>query len=117
MPGPGAHYASDVKAGLAYLVLPVTGLIAYLMGAESRTRFHGLQAIALGLLWPVALYVAVLGPPVVVQVTFLAGVLVWLAFLFATLAGRNPRIPGTYRAFERLAAAPVRDVPRSTSGS
>ena len=117
MPGPGPHYASVVKAGLAYLFLPVTGLVAYLTGADPRTRFHGLQAIVVGLLWPVALYVAALGPPALVQFVFVAGALVWLVFLSATLAGRNPRIPGAFRALERVAATSIRDAPRSTSGS
>jgi len=117
MPGTGAHYAHAVKATLAYVLLPVSGLIAYLGGAEARTRFHGLQAIALGLLIPVALYVAALGPPVLVQVTFAAGMLVWLAFVALTALGRDPRLPFVHSSLERLAAVDVRDVPRSTSGN
>ena len=98
-------------AALAYLLLPVTGLIAFLTGRNGRVRAHGLQAIVIGLLWPVALYAAALGPPVAVQAVFAVGLLVWLAFLVATALGRDPRLPivGT-RLFE-LATAGTKDGP------
>jgi len=116
MPAPSAHYARAVKAGAAYLLLPVTGLIAYLTSEESRIRFHGLQAIFLGLLWPVGLYVAALGPPVLVQLVFAAGAVVWLVFLVAAAIGRDPRLPVFSSMLDRLAEVGVRDAPRSTSG-
>lgn len=102
-------------AALAYVVLPVTGLIAYLAGSDSRTRFHGLQAITIGLAWPVALYAASIGPPVAVQVTFVVGALVWFLFLVTTLAGRDPRLPAIGRYLELLSATTGER--RSTSGS
>lgn len=104
-------------AALAYLLLPVTGLVSYLMGTTARTRFHGLQAILLGLLWAVALYAAALGPAVAVQLAFAAGAFLWLGFLIVTAFGRNPRFPVVGGRLERLAAARIRDVPRSTSGT
>ena len=104
-------------AALAYVLLPITGLVAYLSGRDRRSRAHGLQAIAIGLLWPLSLYVAAFGPAVAVQVVFGLWTLVWLAFLIATALGRDPRLPivGT-RLFE-LAAEGTKDGPRSTSGS
>ena len=116
MPTSDPHYARRVKASLAYLLLPVTGLVAYLKGLEPRTRFHGLQAIVLGLVWPVALYAMALGPPVAVQLTFAVGFLVWLAFLGLTAVGRDPRIPYVGALLERLASTGIRDERRSTSG-
>ncbi len=101
-------------AGLAYLLLPITGLVAYLRGRDARTRFHGAQAIALGLLWPLCLYAAALGPPLAVQVVFGAGLLIWVVFLIATALGRDPTIPGAAR-YLRLAVSTA--APRSTSGS
>ncbi|MEA2446774.1 MAG: hypothetical protein QOK47_411, partial [Actinomycetota bacterium] len=43
-------------AALAYLLPPVTGLIAFLFAIDPRLRFHGLQSVALGAVWPVAIY-------------------------------------------------------------
>ena len=90
-------------AALAYLLLPVTGLLAYLTGRDRRTRAHGLQAISIGLLWPVCLYVAALGPAVAVQVVFVIFTLVWLAFLLLTLLGRDPWLPIVGRKLAALA--------------
>jgi uncharacterized membrane protein len=96
-------------AGLAYLLLPVTGLIAYFTGANARVRFHGLQAIAIGLLWPVLLYVASVGTARLTQIVFLAGVVVWLGFLIGALVGRDPRIPGMWKPLRRLATESVEE--------
>lgn len=81
-------------AALAYLLLPVTGLLAFLTAAEARVRFHGLQAIALGLAWPLLLYGASAVSAVVTQIAFALGLLVWVGFVAATLAGRDPKLPG-----------------------
>ncbi len=102
-------------AALAYVVLPVTGLIAFLAGRDTRTRFHGLQAITIGLAWPVALYASSVGPPVAVQVTFVVGALVWFLFLLTALVGKDLRLPGVGRYLELLSATTVER--RSTSGS
>ncbi|MDQ3940794.1 MAG: hypothetical protein M3238_05525 [Actinomycetota bacterium] len=89
-------------ATLAYLVPPVTGAIAYLGGATARVRFHGLQAVTLGLVWPVALYAGSWVSARVTQAVAIAGALLWLALLVATLVGRDPRLPGLRRVLERL---------------
>ncbi|HEX2058481.1 MAG TPA: hypothetical protein VHI71_08935 [Actinomycetota bacterium] len=80
-------------AALAYLVLPVTGMLAYFSGRSSRVRFHGLQAIVLGALWPALLYVAAaLNESVVVPVA-LGGAALWVLFLGATAFGKDPALP------------------------
>ena len=110
------HYARSVAAA-AYLFLPVTGLVAYLAGRDARTRWHGLQAIAIGLVWPLGLYFAGLGPSVAVRVVFLVGAVVWLGFLVVTGIGRDPRLPIVGSVLERWAAPTTKDVRRSTSGN
>jgi uncharacterized membrane protein len=93
-------------AGLAYLLLPVTGLIAYLTGASARVRFHGLQAIAIGLVWPVLLYAASIGTARLTQIVFAIGVVFWLIFLIGALIGRDPKIPGLWKPLQQLAMHP-----------
>jgi uncharacterized membrane protein len=110
------NYARSV-ATFAYLFLPVSGLIVYLGGSSARARFHGLQAIVIGLVWPIALYGGALISPGVTQVVFIVGVLAWLGFSIATLAGLNPRIPYLGRVLERSAAEGIRAAPRNTSGT
>jgi uncharacterized membrane protein len=116
LPGVEAGYARAVAA-LAYLLLPVSGLFAFLRGSSTRVRFHGLQAIFIGLLWPIALYVAALGPPGITQGVFVAGTLVWLGFLVAALLGADPRVPFLSTYLKRAAAEELRAEPRSTSGN
>ena len=111
-----AYYARPVAA-LAYLFLPITGLVAVLGGSSQRARFHGLQAIVLGLVWPVALYGAALLSPGVTQVVFVVGALAWLGFLIATLVGADPRIPLLAGPLERAAGGDLRAEPRNTSGT
>ena len=93
-------------AALAYLLLPLTGVFAYLKGSSARVRFHGLQAVAIGLVWPVALYAGSVLSVRVTQAVFLIGVVVWLGFLVATLVGRDPRLPGVSRSLVRWARMP-----------
>ena len=90
-------------AALAYLLLPLTGLFAYLKGSSARVRFHGLQAVTIGLVWPVALYAASVLSARVTQAVFLMGAVVWLGFLVGTLVGRDPRLPGVSRSLVRWA--------------
>ena len=90
-------------AAFAYVLLPVTGLVAYLGGRSRRARFHGLQAVALGFLWPLALYGASLLSPVVTQAVFGAGIVLWLALLLGAARGRDPKIPVVGSHLERLA--------------
>lgn len=103
-------------AALSYLLLPISGLIAYFSGASQRVRFHGLQAILLGLLWPVTLYVASYVSP---EVTFIAsciGALVWLVMLLGTAAGRDPRLPLVGRGLWDAAVTRPGGMPDERSG-
>lgn len=93
---------------LAYLVLPLSGLIAYLLGSDARIRFHGLQAIVIGLVWPVALYAASALSASATQVVFVIGGVVWVAFGLLTAGGRDPRLPVAGRALQRAAEADPR---------
>ena len=89
-----------MTAGLAYLLLPVTGLLASSLGHSPRTRFHGAQAIVIGVLWPLALWGASAVSPSATKVVFLVGALVWLGFMFLALFGADPRLPILGRALE-----------------
>ena len=80
-------------AALAYLVLPVTGLLAYFSGKTPRARWHGLQAIVLGALWPALLYLAVATNDALVLPVAIGGAAVWILFLAATALGRDPTLP------------------------
>jgi uncharacterized membrane protein len=91
-------------AALAYLLLPVTGLFAYFGSASPRVRFHGLQAILLGLLWPAGLYGASAVSAAATRAAWAAGALVWLGLMFTTAAGLDPRIPVVGRWLRRAAA-------------
>lgn len=97
-------------AALAYLLLPVTGLVAYLMGRSARTRWHGLQAVALGLVWPAALYACTYLTPGATQLCALVGALVWVGFLGATAVGLDPRIPLAGGYLRRAAAQDPRSL-------
>ena len=91
-------------AALAYALLPVSGLIAFLTAADARVRFHGLQAIALGLVWPLLLYAAAATSERITQMVFLIGLVVWLGYLVGTLLGKDPRLPGVSAALARTAS-------------
>ncbi|MGI8775062.1 MAG: hypothetical protein ACR2KQ_08650 [Actinomycetota bacterium] len=84
-------------AALAYLLLPVSGLIAFLFSSDPRVSFHGVQAIVFGTLWAVTLYGASVASPVVTQVVAVLGVVVWLILLVGAAAGRDPALPGLRR--------------------
>ncbi|CAN5565188.1 hypothetical protein BH24ACT26_BH24ACT26_00770 [soil metagenome] len=90
-------------AALAYVFPPLSGLVAYLAGATQRTRFHGLQSVLLGVLWPLGLYIGALVSPGVTQAAAAAGALVWLAFLVGAAVGRDPRWPLLGRALKAMA--------------
>ena len=84
-------------AALAYLLPPLSGLLVYSMGRDQRARFHGLQAVVFGFLWPAAIYVGSLAGPTGTRVVFVLGALVWIALLGMTALGRDPRLPGGRR--------------------
>ena len=91
---------------LAYVLLPLSGTIAFLVGGSRRTRFHGLQAIVVGAAWALAAYAASWVSPRLTQAIFGFGVVVWLVLVVGTLMGKDPRLPGS-RWLER--AAPLND--------
>ena len=84
-------------AALAYLLPPLSGLLVYSMGRDQRARFHGLQAVVFGFLWPAAIYVGSLAGPTGTRVVFALGALVWIALIGMTALGRDPRLPGGRR--------------------
>ena len=100
-------------AALAYVLLPVTGLAAYLKGATQRTRFHGLQAIVFGAVWPVLLYAATWTTPVVTQVVAAVGFLGWVTLIVTTAAGRDLQFPFVGRRLRAAAQTPVTEDPVS----
>jgi hypothetical protein len=93
-------------AALAYVLLPVSGLVAYAVGTSPRVRMHGLQAIALGAAWPAALFVASWISQGVTRAVFAVGVLTWIALIVLTAAGRDPGLPGLKGLLQRAAAQP-----------
>jgi uncharacterized membrane protein len=100
-------------AALAYVLLPVTGLAAYLKGPTPRTRFHGLQAIVFGAVWPLLLYAATWTTPVATQVVAIVGFLGWLTLIVATAAGRDLQLPFVGRRLRAAAQTPVTEDPVS----
>jgi len=93
-------------AGLAYLLLPVTGALAYFNGQKARTRFHGLQAVLLGVLWPAALYAGSAISPDATFVVAIGGAVIWLGFMLIALIGRDPRFPLIGKTLQRWTADP-----------
>jgi uncharacterized membrane protein len=80
-------------ATLAYLFPPITGLAVYLVAPSERERFHGLQAIGLGLLAAISLYGASAISGGLTPFVFAFWVFVWLGLILATVMGKDPRIP------------------------
>lgn len=108
---------------LSYLFLPISGLVAYLKGRKVRTRFHGLQAILVGLLWPAALFTCSAVSPGATQIAFGIGTLVWLTLLISSAMGADLRLPLVGPALWRAAHAspggeePVADEPARAPGN
>jgi hypothetical protein len=92
-------------AALAYLALPITGMLAYFTGRSPRTRWHGLQAIVIGALWPALLYIAARANDSLVLPVAVAGGAVWLVFLGGAAIGRDPSLPWLGRKLRELATA------------
>ncbi|MEA2475975.1 MAG: hypothetical protein QOF16_1166 [Actinomycetota bacterium] len=80
-------------AALAYLLLPVTGAVAYFASASARVRFHGLQAIVYGVVWALVLYGCARLSIRATQLAFGIGGVGWLGLIIATAVGTNPRLP------------------------
>jgi hypothetical protein len=89
---------------LAYLLPPLSGLVSYLGGSTHRARWHGLQSVLLGLLWPGAMYLGSLLSPAASQLAALAGACAWIAFIAGTALGADPRWPGVGARLRALAA-------------
>jgi uncharacterized membrane protein len=102
-------------AAFAYVLLPISGLIAYLKGVTARTRFHGLQAIVFGAVWPVVLFAATWTTPLVTQVVGAAGALLWIALIVTTAAGRDLQLPLVGRPLRAAAQTRVTDEPVSVA--
>ncbi len=79
--------------GLVYLFPPLTGLIAYFTSGNARTRWHGLQSVVLGFLWPAGLYAGALISATATQVAGALGASAWLTFVIGTGIGRDLSIP------------------------
>ena len=94
-------------AALAYVLLPVTGLIAFLKGSSPRIRFHGLQAISIGAAWPVLLFAATWTTPVVTQLIGVAGLLLWVTLIVTTALGRDLQLPLIGPRLRAAAQTPV----------
>lgn len=90
-------------AALAYCLLPLSGLAAYFGGRDARTRFHGLQAIAFGLAWALALLGAAALSARLTQGLFALGAFAWVLLLGATALGRDPALPLVGGALRRAA--------------
>lgn len=76
-------------AAAAYLLLPITGVLALAFARTPRVRAHGAQAIAFGLLWPAALFAASALGSGLTQAVFLVGLVVYVGLIGATLLGRD----------------------------
>ncbi len=90
-------------AWMAYLLLPITGLVAYLKGATARVRFHGLQAIVYGFVWPASSILVAYLSGAGARVVFSLGGVVWLGLMVATSIGRDPKLPVVAGFLDRVA--------------
>lgn len=89
-------------AALAYVLLPVTGALAFFLGSTRRVRVHGLQAIGLGVAWPAALIVCARFSVGLTQAVWLLGAALWLGLMGAAALGRDLHLP----ALDRLLGEP-----------
>ena len=80
-------------AVVAYLLPPLTGLVAYLFGGDARARCHGLQSVLFGALWPAALYVCSWIAVGATQMVAATGAILWVIFVLATAMGKDPGVP------------------------
>jgi uncharacterized membrane protein len=92
-------------AWLAYLLPPVSGFIAYSTGRSARTRFHGLQAVWIGFIFPLALYAGSWLTPSVTRIVLVLEILVWLGLVLGSAIGRDPMLPFVGPLSKRAAAS------------
>ena len=88
-------------AALAYLAPPISGAVAFFFGSQPRVRFHGLQAVAIGAVWPIVLFGSSLLSASVTQAMFVLGVLVWIGSFVVAATGRDLRLPIVGRVLAR----------------
>lgn len=88
-------------AALAYLFPPLSGLVAYFAAVTTRTRFHGLQSVLFGLVWPASLLICSVFSSGATQTAFFTGVVIWALLFLLTALGREPRAPILGRALRR----------------
>ena len=107
-----------VAATLSYLVGWLTGLLFYLLERDNKyVRFHAMQSIVgLGALWALGVSFWILGFLTVfvsatgfrilmwmAEITWLAGVIVWLICLFKAYSGERWKLPIAGDVAERFA--------------
>jgi uncharacterized membrane protein len=95
-------------AALAYLLPPVTGLLAFALGRDARVRWHGLQSVLFGALWPTLIYLASLLGPTGTRLAAVLGAVLWAGLLVTTFTGIDPRLPGS-RVLKSWAEASMAD--------
>lgn len=80
-------------AALAYVLLPISGALAFLLTSSARVKGHGLQAIVIGTVWPSLLYGASAIAAALTWAVAVLGAVTWLGFLVLTATGRDPKLP------------------------
>ena len=95
-------------AVLAYFLLPLSGLVAFVLARSPRVRFHGAQAIVVGLAWGLALYGASALSASITRAVWGIGALVWLALLVGTALGKDPAVPGLRTVLENAVSTDER---------
>jgi len=93
-------------SALAYLVPPVSGLVALFRGKSARARFHGLQSVAFGALWPAILWSCSFVSPRATQIAFVLGIVLWVLLIGAAAFGRDLRLPFLGRFLVAAAEVP-----------
>ncbi|HVL64077.1 MAG TPA: hypothetical protein VM573_02780 [Actinomycetota bacterium] len=95
----------------AYLLPPISGLIVYLRGRDAAARFHGLQSVALGVLWPAGMWLGSFVAPLATLVLFVTGLVAWLAMLIGALFRRDVALPLLGHVLRRAAETSPRAAP------
>lgn len=97
-------------AALAYVFPPLSGALAFFNSSRAIVRFHGLQAVAFGLTWPLILYGCSAVSATATRLAFVSGFILWAALIIAAGRGGKLRLPLVGLVCARLAELPT-DVP------
>jgi hypothetical protein len=81
-------------------------LWAFSRGPDARTKAHGFQAIVLGTIWPICLYVGSAITPGATQIIFVMFAFIWIGAILLTASGRGVVVPGLQ---ERIARSEATD--------